>query len=264
MHFKTITSASNPAVKEMLWEKQHRQSDRFFIEGHHLIEMAVAAGAEMVKVFFTEEYRAKHGDLIGRISKKGAELTETAGHILLKLSDTETPQGIIALVHYKPLQLDKVKLKTKPLLVVCDGIQDPGNLGTIIRTSDAAGADAVIILPGTCDAFMPKAIRATAGSVFNIPVVHSETSRLIEWLRDKRLSLFVTDAKASKTIYEADLNRPLALVFGSEAHGTGEKLKDAAGMLLNIPIPGKAESLNVAISAAVCLYEAFRQRTALS
>ena len=111
---------------------------------------------------------------------------------------------------------------------------------------------------------MPKVIRATAGSVFNIPVVRSETSRLIEWLRDRKLSLFVTDAKASKTIYEADLNMPLALAFGSEAHGTGGKLKNAADMLLKIPIPGKAESLNVAISAAVCLYETVRQRTGLS
>lgn len=260
MHCKKITSASNQVIKETLREKQHRQPDRFLIEGHHLLEMAIASGTEIVRVFFTTEYSSKNDIFLGQISKNGAELIETTDYILSKISDTETPQGIVALARYKTLQLDELRLKADPLIVITDGIQDPGNLGTIIRTSDAAGADAVIMLPDTCDAFMPKAIRATAGSIFNIPIIYSYADMLVKWLREENINLFVTDVKASEIIYKADLTEPLAFVFGNEAHGVSEKLKDEADMLINIPIMGRAESLNVATSAAICLYEAIRQR----
>ena len=149
---------------------------------------------------------------------------------------------------------------TSPLLVVSDGIQDPGNLGTIIRTADAAGADGVVILPGTCDVYMQKTIRATAGSLFNIPVTHAAVDELLDWLRAHKINLAVTASGAEKSFFEADLNKPVAFVFGNEAQGVQEDLKRAADMVLSVPIYGKAESLNVAASAAVCLYEAVRQR----
>lgn len=264
MRYKTITSASNPVIKEALREKRHRQPSRFFIEGHRLVGMALTSDAKIIKAFFTEEYRTRHEDFLNSISKKNAELIETTEHILLKLADTETPQGIAAVVHYEPLQFDNLKLKQKPLLVVADGIQDPGNLGTIIRTADAIASDAVVILANTCDPFSPKAIRSTAGSVFNLPIVYADIEGFVSWLKRKRINLCIADANASKTVYETDLDMPLAMVFGNEAHGVNEKLKKAADALLKIPITGKVESLNVAISAAICLYEAFRQRTSLS
>ncbi|MBI5212745.1 MAG: RNA methyltransferase, partial [Nitrospirae bacterium] len=171
-----------------------------------------------------------------------------------------TPQGIIAVVSYESIGLNEISFRDIPFLVVCDGIQDPGNLGTIIRASDAAGADAVIILPGTCDAFMQKTIRATAGSLFNIPIIHAEPQMLFDFIDSRNIEMYAADVHAKTSIYEADFKKPAAVAFGNEAHGvSGKMLKKARG--LKIPIIGKAESLNVAMSASICLYEIVRQRS---
>ncbi len=260
--YRKITSLSNPLVKEALRIKEGRGGERhaILIEGHRLLEMALASDAGIRKIFFTEAYRSGHEGFLGQLPEKAAELIETTEHILSKIADTETPQGIVALVTYKVRSLPELSLQTKPFIVVCDGIKDPGNLGTIIRTADAAGADAVITLPETCDPFMPKAVRASAGSIFNIPVVFLEPEALAEWLRKKSISLIVSDVHASPSIYDTDMKKPLAFVFGNEAFGVSEYLKGRSDMRVRIPIPGKAESLNVAMSAAICLYEAVRQR----
>jgi TrmH family RNA methyltransferase len=165
-------------------------------------------------------------------------------------------------VTYFSLALDKLRLDDPPLLAVADGIQNPGNLGTIIRTSDAAGADGVLLLPGTCDPFMSKTVRATAWSIFNVPVVHTDRPGLLEWIKEKRIHLAVTAADAPKSVFDTDLDMPVALVFGNEARGVSKPLRKAADLVVKIPIHGRAESLNVATSAAIFLYEAVRQRRA--
>ncbi len=265
MRYRTITSPSNPVIKEAISvkERKKRSQNRLLIEGQHLLEMALSSGAEIARVFFTGHYKSKNERFLKNLSKRTFEFIETTEQVLSKLSDTEAPQGIAAIVTYRSYALSELSLKVTPLLVICDGVQDPGNLGTIIRTSDAAGADAVMILHGTCDPFLPKVTRSSAGSIFNLPVIFSESDRLIEWLRERGIGILVTEAHASKTIYETDLRKPLAFVFGNEASGVSKTLKEKGDILLRIPIQGKAESLNVATSAAVCLYEAVRQRKAM-
>lgn len=265
MRYITITSSSNPIIKEALKIKEKRarcRHETFLIEGPHLMEMAAASpDVEIKKLFFTEEFSAKREGqrLLRQLSKKEVQIIETSQHILSKLADTETPQGIVAVISYRTTGLDGMSFRGAPFLVVCDGIQDPGNLGTIIRASDASGADAVIILPSTCDAFMSKTIRATAGSLFNIPTIYSEPEILFDYLDSKNIALYATDVHAQVSIYESDFKSPIAIVFGNEAHGVSELLlKRARG--LKIPIVGKAESLNVAMAASICLYEVVRQR----
>lgn len=265
MQTKKITSTSNPKIRQALDLKDKRNKDHpleFLIEGPHLIEMAVGSGCTIKDVFVSSSFLVKKDGqkLLRDLSRSTEDIFEVPDHLLNKLGDTETPQGIIAVVAYQPLLLEKLLSKDKSLLVVIDGVQDPGNLGTIIRTSDASGADAVLILPGTCDTFMPKVIRSTAGSIFNIPVVHTTPDELLGWVLQKNIKLFVASADAERSVYESDLKVPLAFVFGNEAHGASKKLRESSNMFLKIPIPGKAESLNVAISAAICLYEAVRQR----
>ncbi len=274
MRFVKITSPANPIIREALKIKERHaryRHEAFLIEGPHLIDMAkISPNVEIKKVFFTEEFsNRKEGQrLLRQIAHSmereawSAKLTtfiQVSEQVLNKLTDTETPQGIAAIVSCKIANLDKLNFKGIPFLVVCDGIQDPGNLGTIIRASDAAGADAVIILPETCDAFMPKTIRSTAGSLFNIPVIYSEPEILFDYLNSKNIALYATDIYAQISIYESDFKKPVAIAFGNEAHGVSEALlKRAKG--LKIPIIGKAESLNVAMAASVCLYEVVRQR----
>ncbi len=269
MIYTSIASLANPHIKAIIDIRDKRSTykhDAFLIEGPHLIEMAIGSGIEIKKVFFKGAFSVKKETqkILKNLSKRTDQIYEVTEQILKKITDTETPQGIVALVSYKPLLLDNLSLKDRSILVVIDGIQDPGNLGTIIRTADAAGAGAVILLPGTCDAFMPKAIRATAGSIFNIPIVYAETDDFQKWLLEKKIKLVVTSADAEKSVFDAELDSPAAFVFGNEAHGVSEKLRGSADLFLRIPIYGKAESLNVATSAAICLYEAVRQRRKLN
>ncbi len=259
---RKITSASNPLIKNAARLKEKRTGLRsdFLIEGQHIIEMAVSADAGITQVFFTDRYRSGNEAFLESLPEKGCDFIETTDHIISKLSDTETPQGIVAVVSYKTCELQEISLGRNPLVVVCDGVQDPGNLGTIIRTADASGVAAVILLPGTCDALASKAIRASAGSIFNLPVISSDQGTLIQWLKEKQIVLIAADVSAPSTIYEAELHRPLAFAFGNEAHGVSRQIREKADKVLAIPLLGKAESLNVSVSAGICLYEAVRQR----
>lgn len=265
MNYSKITSSSNPKIKEVIDIKRRKSRAghaSFIIEGPHLLEMALAADTSISEIFFSEAFAGKEEGqrTLRQLSKCTARIYEVAEHLLHKLAETETPQGIIAVATHSPLHLNGLRLRDNPLLVVSDGIQDPGNLGTIIRTADAAGADGVVILPGTCDVYMQKAIRATAGSIFNVPIAHAAVDELLDWLRTHKIHLAVTASGAENSFFEAGLDKPVAFVFGNEAQGVREDLKRAADMVLSIPIYGKVESLNVAASAAVCLYEAVRQR----
>lgn len=269
MSYRNITSCSNPKIKAALEIKRRKSSAEhpfFLIEGQHLIEMALAAHTLIKEVFFTDSFsKKKEGQkFLEHLSPHTDKLYEVTDSLLHKLTETETPQGITAVAAYCPLSLKDLRTGSNPLLVVSDGIQDPGNLGSIIRTADAAGADAVIILPGTCSVTLQKTIRATAGSLFNIPVVHTPAEKFLAWIRAHKLQLAVTKATAEKSLFEARLDGPIAIVFGNEAHGVQAELKNAADLLLRIPIYGKAESLNVAASTAACLYEAVRQRKYIS
>jgi TrmH family RNA methyltransferase len=271
MHFRKITALTNPKIREVLEIKKRggKQSPHaFLIEGPHLVEMYLLSRLKPVtqfhiaKVFLSAAFlKKKNGQkLLKRLSHDADELFEVTENILYRISDAETPQGIIAVGSYVPPALSDLRLQQIPLLVVIDRVQDPGNLGTIIRTADACGSDGIMLLPGTCDALTPKAIRATAGSIFNIPVVHIDPDTLKYWTQKHRISITVAAARAELNMYDADLSKPLAVVFGSEAHGVSKRIKQAASLSLNIPIYGEAESLNVASAAAVFLYETLRQR----
>ncbi len=261
-----ITSASNSRIKEAIRIRERRRpgaENLFFIEGTKIVGMALAARVEMREVFFADHFAAKKegGDLLRLLSETAAAVCRVADHVFAKLSDTEAPQGIAAVVSYPILSLDTLPPVSPTLCVVIDGVRDPGNLGTIIRTSDAAGADAVILLEGTCDAFSTKVIRATAGSIFNLPLALSGYDELSAWLQKRGMRIAVTAADAALSIFDADLTGPIAFVFGNEASGVRKPIRDAADLAVRIPLYGKAESLNVATAAAICLYEAVRQRT---
>ena len=265
MKYIQITSTSNPEIKEALDIKNKRSKYKhavFIIEGPHLVETALASGNKINTVFFTDSFRTKKDgqNILRETAKKTDEIFEVTGQIMNKLADTEIPQGIIATVSYAIKNLEEIRFKSVPLIVAVDGVQEPGNLGTIIRTSDAAGADAVVILKGACDAFMQKTIRATAGSIFNIPIIYPGTDKFLEWLKSNGITLIATALDSGKSIFDSDLKKPIAFVFGNEAHGVSSEIKSKADLILKIPIYGKADSLNVSASAAVSLYEAVRQR----
>ncbi len=263
---QVITSTANPLIKEALRikERHGRRGGAFFlIEGPHLIEMSLDSPyASLMQVFFTQDFSsAREGRrLLKRMEETSVNLVETSQRVMEKLTDTETPQGIAAVLELKTVSLDAIPLKNIPLLVVCDGVRDPGNIGTIIRASDAAGADAVLLTPGTCDAFIPKAIRASAGSIFTIPVLSAGVGVLMSFLEERRMRLYAADVHASHSLYETDFRESAAIAFGNEAYGIGAELLKKADLRFRIPVIGRAESLNVAMAASISIYEAVRQR----
>ncbi|MCE5312235.1 MAG: RNA methyltransferase [Nitrospiraceae bacterium] len=263
MKILKITSLSNPAVKDAMRLAEKPSKDgSFIIEGPHLLEAALSSGCAVKEIFFTEAFGSKNEGrrLIRLAQEKNIRLIETDDAVIAKISDAVTSQGTAAVVTLKPAGLQDINLSGNPLVAVCEGVQDPGNTGTIIRTADAVAADAVVLLEGCCNPFNPKSVRSTAGSIFNIPVVMTTTSALLDYLKEHKIPLYASSVAKGIEIFEADLREPVAIAFGSEAHGLGSEITAGAAAALTIPIKGRAESLNVASAAAVCLYEALRQR----
>jgi len=260
MGLKRIDSTHNPAVKGArgLLRGRRRAGDEFIIEGPHLLEAALDAGADIRNAFVTEEFvtDVRYVNIFTRLKGTGSALFLVPGRIMEAISDVKTPQGVCAVASYSEISTGEVPMGPGALIAVCDGISEPGNLGAIIRAADAFGAGAVVLLPGTCDPFGPKALRATAGSIFNVPVAHAETGSFLLMLRTNGVRILASSSHADKTIAEADFSTPVAIVFGNEAGGVSQDIMEAAETVFRIPILGGAESLNVAASAAICLYEA--------
>lgn len=233
------------------------------LEGVNLIEEAFRGADILECVFysgsFTESNKGKL--LLDRMRKAGVETVPVVDSVLSRISTVETSPGILAVAKMKKWNLWDFSLSRETFLVVCDSVQDPGNMGTIIRTADAAGADGVILTEECVDLYNPKTIRATAGSIFHIPVVTGVApEHALLWLKDRNIRRIVADPHGVKNYSEVDYASSCAFVFSHEAHGVSVLWVKGATEVVKIPIFGKAESLNVATTAAIFLYEAARQR----
>lgn len=264
-----VSSLQNPTVKEVraLYNKKARRAaGQAVVEGAHPLEEALRAGWRVVNVLYAPRLsgRAEGAALLRRLEAGGARLVAVTGELLDRVAETETPQGIVATVVVREASLADVVRGCDPgLLLVCDGLQDPGNLGTLWRTAHAFGASGLVLTPGTAEPFSPKIIRSAAGSVFHLPVVmNAESPRLLAALRGAGYRLAVADSGAGLAPDAQDLTGPLALVVGNEGAGPSSFWLEHADLRLCIPMPGEAESLNAAVAGAILLYEVNRQRLA--
>ncbi len=265
MEPKSITSAQNPVIKSLLAIRRHPGREAFLAEGPHLVEAALSGGARLEAVVVSGEFLARLEDTFFNALKQAARgFYRVPSRLFERIAEAKTPQGILAQCRYEAPELRRLAFRGPALIAVSAGIREPGNLGTLVRTADAAGADACIILPGSANIFSPKAVRATAGSLFHLPVIEARLEEAIDYLKEKKIALAGADAHADRPVYGWDLRAPVAIAFGEEAHGLPPELKARADVLLGIPIRGGAESLNVAASAAVFLFEAARQRMQLT
>jgi TrmH family RNA methyltransferase len=257
-----ITSPSNPLVKEAagLLEKKYRDRHKaFLLEGWKNINEAMAAGFCPKRIFFDpcalpESIAALLKDAA---ATGGIALCKVPGAIIRKLSDSKTPQPIVAVFAKFSFGLKDVALHGGSFVIVADALKDPGNLGAIIRTADAAGIEAVILAENCADLFSPKTLRAAMGSAFHLPVLAGlANADILSWLRAESFAVFAADSRAGKTLYQADFSGRAAVVLGSEAEGVGDFFAQAAGQKVSIPMKGRAESLNVAAAAALFIYRA--------
>ncbi|MEG6586493.1 TrmH family RNA methyltransferase [Dendrosporobacter sp. 1207_IL3150] len=261
-----VTSLQNTTVKLVVSLKQKKKRDEmglFTAEGVRLIEEAVSSDWIIETCLYTEHSlnndRVK--GIINSLEDKACKMIKVSESVFDKISDTEQPQGIMIIIKKRSYTLNHMLASDNPLIVVLDSLQDPGNLGTVIRTADAAGATSVVLTKGCTDVYASKAVRATMGSLFHLPVVSGvNQDDLISFVSDNSINLTATSLSSSSVYFEADFSKPVAIVFGNEGRGVSDRLLDASNNKVFIPIFGAAESLNVAASAAVILYEAVRQR----
>lgn len=255
-----ILSLQNARVKAwaQLQEKKHRdKQNKYVIEGIHLVQEALLSGVEIECIAYDYEQGIPH-ELKQLQNTIGVEWIGVTQAIISKVSHTSTPQPVFAVVRKEKMTWNH--LEKDKLVIVLDGLQDPGNVGTIIRSADASGAGGVILGKGCADLYNPKTLRSTMGSLFHIPVVEGDLTDILPQARESGTRLVTTSLEGKTTAYHYDFTGSCWLVIGSEGSGVSAEVAALVDDAIIIPMPGKAESLNAAMAASVLLFEALRQR----
>lgn len=254
-----LSSLQNPRIKlarSLATRKGRLTAGLFLIEGPKLLAEALQAGRRPMAVFASPDWWAADATR-PPFAGMGGEHYAIAPHLLESIATTETPGPVVALCPFEELS-EPAALESDWTVLVLHRLQDPGNVGTAIRAADAAGARLVVVTPESADPYGPKAVRASMGSVFHLPIVRMPLERFAAW--PQRPPLLALSLQASESLYEVPLHRGAAFLIGTEGAGLGSEDVALADRSLKIPIPGRAESLNAAMAATVCLYEAARQR----
>lgn len=254
-----------------LAKRRHRdERGLFLLEGPQAVREALTYRPDgIVDLFFTPTAAQKHVDVVDCAVATGIELEYTTEQVLESMADTVTPQGVLAVARQFPVRMRDVFAAGPRLVAICEQVRDPGNLGTIIRAADASGADAVILTGRTVDPFHPKVVRATTGSLFHVPIcLGGDVADAVAAARVAGLRVVAADVKGEDLLaarVSGQLSQPTAWLFGNEARGLDDDALTLADGALRLPIYGKAESLNLATAASVCLYEsAFAQRSSVT
>ena len=272
------TSVRSPRLKaaRRLTKRAFRQRARaFLVEGPQAVTEAFRSGAPVTELFVTAEARARHEDLVTAMARAGIPVHAVSGEVMAELAQTVTPQGLLAVCGFVDVPLGQAIAALPPgpgqehaprLVALLASVRDPGNAGTVLRTADAAGAQAVLFSDASVDPYNGKCVRASAGSLFHLPLVAGvPADRAVSALRGAGLRILAADARGGRTLDEltpAELGAPTAWIFGNEAWGMPPALLALADEGVAVPIYGRAESLNLATAAAVCLYACARAQHA--
>ena len=252
------------AVAKLTKRSARQETGLFLLEGPQAAREALTHRPDtLVELFATPSALERHADVRDAAQDAGIDVVFTTEAVIEAMADTVTPQGIVAVARQSPTSVKDVFAAGPRLIAICEEVRDPGNLGTIIRAADAAGADAVILTGRTVDLYNPKVVRATTGSLFHVSVaVGADLEATASRARAAGLQVVAADVGGEDFLsHRALLSRPTAWLFGNEARGLDEEALAHADLALRLPIYGSAESLNLATAASVCLYEsAFAQR----
>ncbi len=262
---EVITSENNERVKnlkKLYRKKQRKEQGKFILEGYRVIDEALKARAEVDLVYLTSDFATtpEGKDIINRIKPEKVVLLDI--RILNKIADTTSPQGIIAVANEPGYIIDDLFVDAN-LILVLDRLQDPGNMGTIIRTAVAAGVNGIITLKGCVDIYNLKVLRATMGAVFSIPIITDiEFKEFKRVIREKAADFLLvsTDTSAKGYYTEYEYEKPVLLVVGNEANGIREELLKMSNMVIKIPIYGQIESLNAAIATGIIVYKVLEKK----
>jgi TrmH family RNA methyltransferase len=255
-----ITSLQNDRIKEVVKLRDRparRERDLFLIEGYRELKRAIDAGREIETLFYCPELFLGDGEM--RLVERCPSV-ETKREVFEKISYRDRPDGLLAVAKQLHLTLNDLKLSEHPFLLVAESIEKPGNLGTILRSCDAAGVDGVIVCDPTTDIHNPNVVRSSVGTLFTIPVVEAKSEETIAFLKSRKIQIAAATPSAKIDFTEANFKVPLAIVVGTEQYGLSQGWMKEADLAVRIPMLGIADSLNVASATTLLLYEAVRQR----
>lgn len=264
-----LTSVNNPRVKQAMKLRDRRdrdQSQQFLIEGYREVFRAVHRGWPLESLFICPELflGTNEHNLIAQITKERIPVISCSPQVFEKLSYRDRPDGLIAIgkqVHRDFTFCEALpSMKTNPFFVVAEAIEKPGNLGTILRSSDAVGVDALLLCDKCTDLFNPNVVRASVGTLFSVPVVECSSRSALEWLKKGGVSILAATPSAEQEFTQVDMRKPLAIAVGTEQLGLSKVWMEEADIQVRIPMCGMADSLNVAMATTLLLYEALRQR----
>lgn len=263
---KFITSSANPRVKQTVKLRQRSHRDKLgmtIIEGFRETRRAIDNRFPIREIFTCSDFFLgdNEPELIRNAVAMGAEHLECAENVFRRLSYRDRPDGILAVANHIKYSLDDIKLTNPPFLLVAEAVEKPGNLGTILRSADAAGINGVLVCDRCTDINNPNVIRASIGTVFSVPVVEIESGACIEWLRNNGIQIAAATPHTEQLYTDTNLTVPLAIAMGTEQYGLSPAWLKAADIHLRIPMQGQADSLNVATAATILMFETVRQRS---
>ena len=281
MKVETVTSAQNPKIKDLLalQEKSRLRRERglFAVEGQRELGHCLNAGYIPETLFICGEVIANNlaaANAANIEGKDGLEalvaraealnpkllLVQLPAFLYEKVAYRGSTEGVIGVMRSRELSLSDLAVNEAPLIVVLEGVEKPGNLGAVLRSADAAGADAVLLCDPLTDLYNPNLIRSSIGAVFTVPVVCCTSADAIAWLKERSIRIYTAQLQDSSLYYDCPMTGGTAIAIGTEATGLSEEWREAADAHIRIPMEGKLDSLNASVSAAILLYEAVRQR----
>ena len=255
-----ITAANNQRVKNLVnliqKAKARREQDVFITEG---IKMFLEADPDKIKEVYVSKAFFDKGMAREKIEKCNYEIL--SDELFKKVSDTQTPQGVLCVMKQYHYRLEDLFQKVNPLFLILEDIQDPGNLGTMVRTAEGAGVDGIIMTKGTVDIYNPKTIRSTMGSVYRMPFLYTDDLLgVMKQLQEKNVKLYAAHLKGDRFYHQMDFTGATAFLIGNEGNGLKDETSEEADVYMKIPMEGKVESLNAAVASVILMYEAARQR----
>ena len=253
-----ITSTQNPRIKHLLLleeKSSRRRADGLFVvEGRREVEHCLEAGYRLRTAFVCEEISPPPS------LPKGVEIVPISRNVYERIAYRGGTEGIVAVVEDRSRKLTDLKLSASPLIVVLESVEKPGNLGAVLRSADAAGADAMVVCDELTDLYNPNLIRSSIGAIFTVPCVTCTTDECIAFFKERGIQILTAQLQDSKLYYDTSMTGPTAIVMGTEATGLTDQWRQAADAHIRIPMLGRLDSLNVSVSAAILLFEAVRQR----
>ena len=269
MEYPSITSAHNDAVKHLvsLRDRRHRDREQLtLLEGYRELTRAREYGMELVECFFSPEHflGVNEYPLLAEIAASGVRVVRLAPQLLEKVSYRDRPEGLLATAKMRRHTLAELPVVKNGLYLVAEAVEKPGNLGSMLRSADAAGATGLLICNRSTDIYNPNVIRASTGALFSVPLAEADNDEALAWLRANHIAVVATTPHTEMIHTAADLTKSVAILMGTEQTGLTDFWLDAADIKLRIPMLGKIDSLNVAAATTILLYEAARQRNFVS